>query len=339
MTEKPSKSIQKSIRGLNLDFSIFQQIVKGSWPAKIAKDFDMSPTRIDYHISSLKERNLIEMKSQGNWIALKNYEPKPSKKSIRVATEQPAEYLDAFDPDTIRGHGYQFKLKLPKDIRNWTNEGREKVLRKLKISYIPLKLFGGGQRIIFRKKKVHLTNKSIIIYDRASYYTENAIRAQGLALIKILYLVKALEQRLQARNYFSIKGKYMLKVTRQHHALIKNALAIIYNKPVRKKLEVSDEKGQWLLIDNSWNLNELECIHPETSVPDADGMRKVMNSFKKTDFHITSEYIIENFWELQGMMKKSSETQMMTGQVMQQMEKNLIHLTKIVMKGGDKNAD
>lgn len=293
------KRVKKTTRRSNLDFDIFQQICHGSYPAQIAKDLNISKQRVDYHISSLKERNLIEMKGIGVWVALRNYEQKESKKTTRVVTDQPADYFDSLDPDTIRGHAFQFKLEIPKymiednGFRGWNLENRRRNLDKLKIDWKPLKLFGGGERIDFRKRKIHLTNKSIIIYEKSSYFAETSKKSQAIAAIKILYLIKALERKLRAS--FSINGKYKLRITRQHYSLIKNALAIIYNKPTRKKLEVYDEKGLWLLIDNSWNLEELECVHPETSVDNADGMKGFMNSMKRTNFEVTPDFILNGF--------------------------------------------
>jgi len=217
--------------------------------------------------------------------------------------------LDSFDPDTIRGHNFQFKLEIPKNLKNWNNEKRRKAMKRLNIKFYELyHLFGGGQGIIFRKKKVHLTNKSIIIYDKASYYAETSKRSQTVAMIKILYLIKALEQRI--RGSFSHNGRYKLKPTRQHYALIKNAIAMIYNKPVRKKLEVADDKGFWLLINNSFNLDELECIHPKTSPKDSQGMKNVMNSFKKTDFTVTSEFVLESLNKQNIVMQGIQHNQM-----------------------------
>ena len=61
-----------------------------------------------------------------------------------------------------------------------------------------------------------------------------------------------------------------------------------------------------------------------------------MNSFKRTDFRVTSDFILNNFEEIQAMMKKSSETEMMLSQVIKQLENNTIHLTKIVAGGLNK---
>ena len=288
------KRVQKFYRGTNLDFLTFQQIVNGSYPTKIASEFGMSKSRISYHISSLKERGLIEMDAQALWSVLKNYRPKEYKKTTRVGQSSIKKHLNTFEPDTIRAHAYQFKLHIPK-LDNWNNKRRKEVLNKLQIRFKPLEhLFGGGESIRFRGRKVWLTNKSIIVYEKSSYFSETSQQAQTKAVIDVLYLIKALEQKLRiGYKGLTIKGKYQIKVTRAHYSLIKNCLAKIYNKPKRQLLEVSDEKGQWLLIDNSFNLEELEFIRAFDNVEDSQGMKNLMNSYKRTGFKVTPEFIVD----------------------------------------------
>ena len=291
------KEVQKTTRSTNLDFDIFMHIVKGSYPSKIAKELGISKSNVNYYISSLKERKLIEMRGRGAWIAVKNYSPRRYKKTTRVARKQLRQglYLNDFDPNTIRAHAFQFKLQLPRDILNWTNEKREELFKKSKIRFQPLKhLFGGGQRIKFRGRKIHITNKSIIIYEKASYFATTSKQAQTTAMIKILYLIKALERKLRANNAFSINGKYKVKVTKQHFALIKNSLASIYNEPTRKKLEVHNEKGLWLLIDNSFNLDELEAVHSLDAPTDSQGIKDYLNSHERTGFKVTPEFVVDS---------------------------------------------
>lgn len=325
---------------------VLEFLYKGGNPHSISNYLKISrPTTIQ-HLEELRKKGLtmkgIENKDNYGdpWLITKKGKFLIEKcvgfpvKSTRVTPNQSVKYLP---PDFNRGHALQFKLKLPKGIRNWTSKERKELLESIGIPYKNLNLFGGGQGIEFRDKKIHLTNSSIIIYDSESHFAITAEKSEDNASIKTLYLIRALEREL--RNNFSINGKYAIRITKRHHALIKNAMAEIYNKPKRVKLEVYDENGLWLLVDNSWNLGELECVHSRTGVPDADGMREVMNSFKRTGFKVTSEFVIEHLDEIGEMMKKSSETQMALSQVIKQMESNVIHLTKNMIKGGGSNAD
>ncbi len=328
-----SKRVKETTGKKDFYFLIYQRIKEGSWPSKIAGDLNFSKQRVNYYITSLKERDLIQFVHQGVWKILRDYDPKRVKKTSRVAQSPKDINLYSLDPDTVRGHAFLFRVRLPEDLKNWDNENRVRILEKLKIKYKELThLFGGGQGISFRGRKIHLTNKSIIIYEKASYFAETSSKSHGLAMIKILYLIKALEQRLRAGYMgFSIKGKYEIKTARQHYSLIKNALAKIYDKEGRK-LAVYDEKGQWLLIDNSFNLHELECVGPETAKDDNEHVRTFFNSIKKGEFEEMKTELLET----KDLLKNISTKQMMTGQVLDQMSTNVIKITGQLgkLKGG-----
>ncbi len=326
---KEEKRVKKStgtVKKINLDFTIFQYLCRGYWPAKISDKLKISKAVVSYHTTSLEERGLVRMRAQGVWDILQNYKKKELKKTTRVGSNQLGEKLDSFEEDSTRAHAYQFKLKLKENLKNWTN--REKILIERKIEFKELThLFGGGQGIVFKGRKIHITNKTIIIYEKASYFAPNSEQGNSSAMIDVLKLVKSLERELSAD--FSIKGEYKIKVTRQHHSLIKNTLANIYNTSKSGKLEVSDSKGQWLLIDNSWNLDELECIHPKTGVPDSMGMQGWMNSMKKTNFEVTPESILEDFEGTNEKLKKLSKQNFQIAQVMEQQQNNIINLIKM----------
>jgi len=58
---------------------------------------------------------------------------------------------------------------------------------------------------------------------------------------------------------FKIHKNYQIRVFGKHHGHIKNALARMYNDENRR-FAVSNEDGQWLLIDDSFILDELETL-------------------------------------------------------------------------------
>ncbi len=258
-------------------------------------------------------------------------------KSSRVASRQSAK-TDTYPPNYNRGHALQFRIELPSKL---TNEAREKLLRAAEIEFKSINIFGGGQGFVFMDKKVHLTSSSIIIYDSEDHFAIDAEKSEDNATIKTLYFIRNIERELNL--LLSIDKHYKIKITKRHHALIKNALAEIYNKSKEKRLEVFAEDGLWLLIDNSWNLNELECVHSVTGKKDADGMQEIMNSFRRTDFKATSEFVLETFENLKrneeeiiATIKKGSEREIMLTQWISQLENNFAHLTKFVYQGRGK---
>ena len=70
-------------------------------------------------------------------------------------------------------------------------------------------------------------------------------------------------------------------VCRQHYSLVKNAIAKDYLNR-KDKLHVWDKDGKlWLLIDNSFNLEELENVHTKTSKDDNKIVQDDFNSLKE----------------------------------------------------------
>jgi len=72
---------------------------------------------------------------------------------------------------------------------------------------------------------------------------------------------------------------------------MQNALAQQYNES-GEKLEIRNGKGLWFLIDNSFNLNEAETVHPGSAMTDNKKVQDFFNSLKAqpitTDFVLTA---------------------------------------------------
>ena len=74
--------------------------------------------------------------------------------------------------------------------------------------------------------------------------------------------------------------------------MIKNCLAIQCNKK-GEKLRVTNEDGLWFTIDNSFNLEEAETLHPKTALLDSLGIQKYFNEHKETNFQVTPKFLLE----------------------------------------------
>lgn len=134
---------------------------------------------------------------------------------------------ELFKSDSVRAHAFQFTLSINPDLRNW--DKREEILKKLGIKFKPLNVFGGGQAFEFKGRKVWLTRKSIIVFEKSSYMAENSTEARKYAVYDFLSFVGALERYLKA-DFGTSRKNVKFKVSRQHYALIKNALAKQYDK-------------------------------------------------------------------------------------------------------------
>ena len=269
-----NKEEVKKQRSKNFYLIVYNQIKEGVRPSVICKIFNISKQKLNYYLSTLKRAECIKKIGYGVWEICGEFDEKKVKETTRLTKYQPVK----IKPDFVRGHAFQFKLKIPK-LRNW--EKREEVLKKKNMGFKQLKhLLGKGQEIRIKGRKIWLTNKSIIIFEKSSYLAKTAKDSKKYAIYDLFELVRSLESTLGAN--FKINKRYCFKVSKQHYALVKNSLAEQYNRD-GKKLGVYSEDGLWFVIDNSYNLNEAETVHPETAVDDNTKVQNFFNGLKATE--------------------------------------------------------
>lgn len=270
---------------------ILQLINSGIRPSKIVSQLNIPKTTFQHYLDNLKHSGLIFKIGYGTWklsdkaFSLLKRSTEFSSCSIQQdpVKQVPKQHTLNFflaRPDSVRAHAFVLTVSVPRDLRNWNNEARAKYLTQHNISFTELNIGGGGQRIIFHGKKVWLTNRSVVIYDRDSYFAESSNEARSYAIYRLLSIIKSLERLLHADFTERAGRQYRFKVSRQHYALIKNALAKQYNAE-GKKLEVYADKGLWFIIDNSFNLHEAETVHPETADADIKKVQDFFNSLKE----------------------------------------------------------
>lgn len=267
----------------SLNLTIYNYIKIGLGPAQIAKKLKMKKPAIQYYINNLRANGLIEKLGYGVWIAKKDWQEVQKTTQVTPASCN----LNLFKPDNVRGHAFMFKVKLPA-LNNWNL--RQEVFLKNNIDFKPLHIAGGGQKLTFRGRKVWLTNKSIIIYEKSSYLAPTGAISRRHAINELHKLLVGLENMLKAN--FKIGGRYYFKVSRQHYALVKNALAKQFNEK-GEKLNVYAENGLWFVIDNSYNLDEAETIHPKTALTDIKKVQNFFNGIKKFD-DFTPEFVVNS---------------------------------------------
>ena len=274
-------------RSKNFYLSVFNLLKSGLRPSQLCLKLSISKQSLNYYTATLKRQGFIKKVGYGVWEIIKDFEEKEVKIMPRVANHTS---LKEVKIDSVRGHGLQFVLKLPKDLRNWEN--REEIFIKQGIEFKPLFIgsFKAGQKLEFKGRKIWILDKSIVIYEKSSYLAETAEKAKSYAIYEFKALVKSLEGLLGAD--FSKKGNYNFKVTRQHYALVKNALAKQYDKE-GKKLEVYTEAGLWFTIDNSFNLHEAETTHPKTADVDNKKVQDFFNGIKKFE-GFTPEFLVNS---------------------------------------------
>jgi len=279
---KRSKNYKK------LYLSILEGLKQGYNPSKISKELGITKQKLNYYISSLKNEGCIEKISYGTWKYIKGFQKRSKKITAVIGTNSG----HSLKQDSVRGHGFLFVLELPKNLRNW--DKREEILEKLNIKFLPYYVGGvkRGQRLTAQNTNVALTDKSILVNFPESYIRETAILAKKDAIAQFLRVIKHLERILRAN--FSEFGKYKFKTARQHYALIKNSLARQYlnNEYNSKKLQIYSGRGLWLLIDNSFNLEELETVHKDTAVKDNHKVQDFFNGLDLVEGY-TPQFVLK----------------------------------------------
>jgi len=276
------KEVKKQLGSKNFYLLVFDLLKTGLRPSQICLKLSISKQSLNYYLATLKRQGLITKVGYGVW---EIKEVKEVKKQLTDRYTSPVE----LQPDQVRGHGIQFTLSIPKNLRNW--DKRKELLTKVGIEFKDMpNIFGGAELLEFKGKKIILTNKSIIVNEPKDYLTDTADKAKSKAIYCFLAFVKSLESHLKAN--LSYGGQYKFKVTRQHYALVKNALAKQYDSE-GKKLEVYSAGELWFIIDNSFNLHEAETVNPQTADTDNLKVQAFFNGIKRYE-GFTPEFVVNS---------------------------------------------
>ena len=278
-------------RGSLLDI-VFSSIDSGKTTKEICKENKLSKQKLQYYLDNLKKDGAIKKIGYGVWQTSKD----------RVA-------------NLCRGHGFMWYIKLPHEIKEW-----DKQLEKKGINYKRINR-GFTYQIYFKDNKIWLSKNSLIIYDIHSYFGSNAIESRKYSFFELKSILNGLELKLGI-NLRTKEGNFMVRPARQHYSLIKNCLAIQCNKE-GKKINVYNEKGIWFTIDNSFNLDEAETIHPKTALTDSLGIQKYFNEHKETKFEITPKFILNSFNQMIAIQLETNK------QLLEYKEQNRQHLSLI----------
>jgi hypothetical protein len=224
-------------------------------------------------------------------------------------------------------HAFRFVVQLKEGLDNWSkrNECLEskgfKAVRK-----------GGIGRIFMSDCfgfKCWFADKSITIYFPSwkRYFVDEARFGYNFAVSDLNVLLNKLEQVFNVS--FLIDDKYIFKCSGQHHGLIHNSLAKMYNRD-KTKLNVYDKNGEfWLLIDNSnpegFGLNEVETISKVNAVKDMDDVvSPFFNQLRETE--LMPRDILRMFKELIDDRKYYAENMRSHVQAIQDLSKGVNEL-------------
>jgi hypothetical protein len=258
----------------NFYFTLLDRLKKDTNLSKIQKEFNLSKQNLNYYLRKLQKDNIILNKGYGHWEVIDKVKIMP--KGTLPKTK-----------DSIRGHAFIWKVKLP-NIPNWND--RINILNKNKIPFKLVGLLKTTPRIIINKRKVWLGSKTLAIYDSNSFYAQNSIESRKYAVISLLETLYKLERKLK----ISLKP-YNFNVSREHYGQIKNDLAIQHNRK-GEKLHIYDDGKEWLWIDDSESLGELET----NNLINSKQVQYWWNDMKKHKFEVTPSFLME---QLKGLIQ------------------------------------
>lgn len=151
-------------------------------------------------------------------------------------------------PNMIRLHREEFNIKIIyKDYRY------KKILEK-------------SNTLMIDGNTVRLYRNSIEIYSGQMFLGETAHKATSRSIEYWDRFIKRLENDLKV---ILLKSRYQnIKRVTAHYGETNNELAEDTNKADKIKVFANEDGKLWFLIDNSFNLNEAETVHPITSYGD-----------------------------------------------------------------------
>jgi hypothetical protein len=248
---------------------------------------------MDWYVSRLKKQGRIKRIGYGVWEVIQT-SPSPN---LMPGIPPPPLITSPSPKRVIRGHGFIWRLVFPKEIK-----GGEVLVQFLKQGGIVYDSFNKGViSFLWKGYEVSWSKYGIVFYvpKSKSFYGASAEESRKLAFYEVSYLIKGLESSLGLN--FKSNGQYILKLTRQHYGDVDNALAKERVK-AHEPLRVAGSDGEWLLVDLSQGLVELETVHPRQSGEDMDDLVKPwFNDLKEQRPPLSSEQ-----WKVIQELRKAS---------------------------------
>lgn len=227
---------------------ILALIKSGKSPAQISKEFKIPKGTLAYSLDKLKKMGCIEKVGYGTWNYLKEVRTRP--KGTQAGDSNLSKKRGEKE---IRGHAFIWRIEFEKSY-NW--DSLVASYKKKTLTFQPI-CRGKVHRLIFKNRKIWLTNKGMVIYEPLDFFGTSSFEVKGTAVFQMDMLVKDLIAELGSKFY-----RYRFTTSREHYGIVKNELARQYNDK-KEKLHVKAEDGSiWLWIDDSKGLGELETADP-----------------------------------------------------------------------------
>ena len=306
-------SSKKEVKRILL-LGILNLLKSGKIPSQIAKDKKISKQLLSYYMRELKVEGLVRKIGYGTWEVLKEVK-ECSKDTLHFEKE-------------VRGHAFIWKIRLPK-VFDWSV-----LLKRKAIVSVPVGL-KATPRVLIMGRKVWLGKKNVIVFENSSFFGKTAVESRKYAVVRLLAVIGAIEEAFG----ISLRSRvgYVFKPRKSHYSLIKNVLAVQCNES-GQKLKVSYYGETWFLIDNSFNLDEAETVHPKDSLIDSVGVQRYFNSHKKTGFKVTPEFVLEVMGGIQANQLVFDKNMASHLEILNKIGKAIDELREEIKKKGGQNG-
>lgn len=271
--------------------------------SRIRRRLNISKQNLNYYIGKLRQSGLLECKGMG-WYEVTENGKKTTKYSSKI------------NEDSIRGHAYVWTIDFKHIPKHW--DDRIKVLERANINFKLVGALRTTPRIKVMGCKVWLCNDNVRIFDKekASYYGATAEESKLNARIQAFRILRVLENKLN----ISLSDD-RLQFRKEHYAIVKNDLAKYHNNK-GIILRISDEEGEWLLIDDSLEEGgELENVG-KSAYKTNPKVQDWWNDQKQHDFKVTPSFILETLNKLSesniNQQEKMNELMLVTKALVQE---------------------
>jgi hypothetical protein len=142
--------------------------------------------------------------------------------------------------------------------------------------------------IIIDGNTIRLYQDAIEIYSGQSFYEKDENRATAVSLAYWERFFARLEHEF---GVILIKPRVQnINLVNQHYGETNSSMAKDHLERKEKiKIQTEDDGKLWFIVDNSWNLKEMETIHPETAKDDMTKVQKQLNDWRSHDPPTNSE--------------------------------------------------
>lgn len=187
-------------------------------------------------------------------IKLKGYLNSALKEVVKIqTTRQPN--------NQIRLHGQEFNINIL-----YKDEKYKQILAKTNI----LNIDGNS---------IRLYKDSIEVYAGCSFFAYDVQKATAKSFeywnrffVRLEHDLKIIIQKNRCQN---------IKLVNSHYAETNNELSKDYEvKGDRLNIYTNEDGKLWFTIDNSFNLHEMETLHPTTSKPDMQEVKRIFNDIR-----------------------------------------------------------